>query len=169
MDLKNFITDVPGFPTPEVVFKDISPLLADPQAFMFCINQLAQTIEWKAEVIVWLDARGFIFWATVAYRLSLPFVMIRKPGKLPGDVETLDYQLEYGKNSLSIQKNSMSDGKKVAIVDDVLATWGTTLAAIKLIEKLWGNVTQISYLMELSFLWAKQKLEQYEVDSLIVY
>lgn len=169
MELRDFIKDVPWFPKPEVTFKDIWPLLWNREAFKYTIDALAKSVEWKADVIVGLDARGFIFGAAVAYALGLPFVMIRKKGKLPGETIDFEYTLEYGSNTLSIQRNTIQTGERVAIVDDVLATGGTMQAATQLIEWVWAEVTQISFLMSLTFLPWEDLLKKYSVTSLIRY
>lgn len=169
MELKNYIHDIPDFPKPWIIFKDISPLLWDAYAFKYCIDELAKPLRGNVEVIVWLDARGFIFWSAVAYSLGLPFVMIRKPGKLPGATIDFEYDLEYGSNTLALQTNTIKKDQKVAIVDDVLATWWTTKAAIYLIEQLWGKVEQVRFLMSLSFLPWEQVLSGYNISSLIKY
>ena len=169
MDLKKYIADIPDFPKPGIIFKDISPLLGSPEAFRSAIQSLCEPLRWKVEVIVGLDARWFIFGSAVAYELWLPFVMIRKPGKLPWETISYEYDLEYGSNRLSIQKNVIGVWKKVWIVDDVLATGGTILAAIKLIEEIGGKVEQICFLISLSFLPGEKLLHWYSVNSLVKY
>ena len=142
--------------------------MVDSKALDFVINSF-ELIIWKPTKIVWLDASGFIFGSILAYKMKIPFVMLRKAGKLPWECESISYDLEYWSNTFEIQKNSIKSWDKVAILDDLLATWWSVLAAVWLIEKLWWKVESINNVIELEFLWARDKLKSYEVNSLIKY
>lgn len=168
MELKNYIRDVVDFPQKWVIFKDITPLLASPEAFSFVIEDMAKNLV-DIDVIVGLDARGFIFASALSYALEKPLVLIRKTSKLPHETITEKYSLEYGEASFDIHKDSIKLWQKVAIVDDVLATWGTMWAAIKLVERLGGKVDSLNFLMELSFLDGKKNISSYSINSLIQY
>jgi adenine phosphoribosyltransferase len=168
MNLENYIRDIPNFPIEWINFKDISPLLSDPKAFKESIDQLAVFLEW-ADCVVWLDARGFIFWGALAYKLWIPFIPIRKAGKLPFDTISINYELEYWKNTFEIHTDAIKKWDNVSIVDDLLATGWTALAATQLVEKLWGNVHSINFVIDLTFLdWVK-KLDGYNINSLLKY
>lgn len=170
MDLKNKIRNVQDFPKPGIGFKDITTLLADGEAFREAINQLADQIkDMDVDVIVGPEARGFIVGTPVSYKLGIGFVPIRKPGKLPGEVEKFEYDLEYGTDTLEIHKDAIKPGMKVVLIDDLLATGGTIEAGAKLIEKLGGEVVSIQFLMELEFLNGREKLKGYNVNSLVKY
>lgn len=166
-DLKKYIEDVKDFPIEGIVFKDISPLLANGEKFRFVIEEMAKIVK-NADVIVGPDARGFIFGAAVASFLKKPFVMVRKQGKLPQNTIKKEYKLEYGMGSLEIQKNLIKKGQTVAIVDDVLATGGTTEASIELIEMLGAKVSIAVFLMELEFLNGKERIKT-KVETLLKY
>lgn len=166
--IKDYIVDIPDFPKPWIIFKDISPLLLHPEVFSSVVDTLAEKIG-DTDVIVGLDARGFIFWSTVAYKLQKPFVMIRKKWKLPGKVMEDSYDLEYGDNIQVLQQGVIHPGQKVAIVDDVLATGGTMRSACHLIETSWGIVQWCYFLMILDFLDGQKKLEQYPISWLVHY
>ena len=168
MNLDTYIRDIPDFPQPWIVFKDISPLLSDPKAFEESIELLAKNI-WNIDVIVWLDARGFIFWWALAYKLWIPFVPVRKKWKLPYDTISIDYDLEYGKNTFEIHTDAIKKWDKVVIVDDLLATGWTALAACDLVEKLWWSIESIEFVIELSFLQGREKLKDYKINSLLKY
>ena len=168
MNLEHFIRDIPDFPKKGIIFKDISPLLSSPSAFQESIDLLAKNIS-QADIIVWLDARGFIFWWALAYKLWIPFVPVRKKWKLPYDTISIDYDLEYGKNTFEIHTDSIKQWQKVVIVDDLLATGWTALAACKLVENLWWIVESIEFVIELSFLQGSEKLQGYKINSLLKY
>lgn len=168
MNLENYIRDIPDFPQEGIIFKDISPLLSDPLAFSESIDLLAKNID-NIDVIVWLDARGFIFGWALAYKLWLPFVPVRKKWKLPYDTISIDYDLEYGKNTFEIHTDSIKQWQKVVIIDDLLATGWTALAACKLVEELWWIVESIEFIIELSFLQWSEKLKDYKINSLLKY
>jgi len=168
MNLKDYIDEVKDFPKQWIGFKDMSPILADHKALDFVINSF-ELMVWNPTKIVWLDARGFIFWSLLAYRLKIPFVMLRKAGKLPWECESISYNLEYWSNTFEIQKKSIKNWDKVAIVDDLLATGWSVLAAVNLVEKLEWEVESINNVIELEFLWAREKMSNYKVNSLVKY
>ena len=159
-----------GLPKPGISFKDITTLLKDGQAYKAAIDALVDKVrELKADVIVGPEARGFLLGAPVAYALGIGFVPVRKPGKLPGETVSETYELEYGTDTLEVHADAILPGQRVAIVDDLLATGGTTSATVRLIEKTGAKVVGISFLIELSFLEGRKKLEDYDVFSLIKY
>lgn len=168
MNLNDYIKDIVDFPKKGIVFKDISPLLASSEAFNACIDLLAENI-WDAEVIVWLDARGFIFGWALAYKLQKPFVAVRKAWKLPDETISIQYDLEYGSNTFEIHKNAISKWQKVVVIDDLLATWWTAQAACELIEKLWWEILSVEFVIELAFLQGRKNLSKYRVNSLLKY
>lgn len=168
MNLDNYIRDIPNFPIEWVMFKDISPLLSDPVAFKESIDRLAEFLEW-ADCVVGLDARGFIFGWALALKLNIPFIPIRKAGKLPYETISVDYELEYWKNTFEIHTDAIKKWEKVAIVDDLLATGWTALAATQLVEKLWGDIHSVNFVIDLTFLEWSKKLNQYKVNSLLEY
>jgi adenine phosphoribosyltransferase len=170
MELEKLIRDVPDFPKKGIVFKDITTLLQDGNAFGQAIDQIVKEyLDAAIDKVVGIEARGFIFGGVLAYKLGCGFVPARKPGKLPHRAIREEYTLEYGTNSLEIHEDSISRGDKVLIVDDLLATGGTALAAARLVEKLGGEVTAIQFLIELGFLNGREKLLKYPLRSLIVY
>ena len=169
MDIKNYIKDIADFPKKGITFKDISPLLADPKAFAYVVDNIAEKYNAKSvDKIVGLDARGFIFGAAVAYKMGIPFVMVRKPGKLPDQCISIDYQLEYGENTFEIHENSISANDQVLIVDDLLATGGSVKAVSQLIEELKAKVIALECVVELSFLNARKELN-IAVNAQITY
>ena len=170
MELEKLIRDVPDFPQKGIIFKDITTLLQDGNAFRQAMNQmLKRYLDAAIDKVVAIEARGFIFGVVLAYRLGCGFVPARKPGKLPAQTIREEYTLEYGSNALEIHQGSINKGDKVLIVDDLLATGGTALATAKLVEKLGGEVVAIEFLIELGFLNGREKLLKYPVHSLIAY
>jgi adenine phosphoribosyltransferase len=170
MDLKEKIRTVEDFPKPGISFKDITTLLQEPQAFKVAVDQLIEIAnEYDYDVIIGPEARGFIFSAPMAYAASKPLVLVRKPGKLPFDTVTYEYDLEYGKDALEIHKDAIKPGDRVLIVDDLLATGGTTRAVAELVEQLGAKVSAIIFLIELSFLPGRETLKDYTVRHLISY
>lgn len=170
MDLKKTIREIEDFPKPGINFKDITTLLSNADAFRYSVDAIIKDLKEKdADLIVGPEARGFLMGTPVAYGLGVGFIPIRKPGKLPGEIESYEYGLEYGTDTLEIHKDSIKKGQRVAIVDDLLATGGTVEAATKLIEKLGGEVVSIQFLIELEFLNGRDKLSKYDVNSLIKY
>lgn len=170
MDLKQTVRVIENFPKEGISFKDITTLLQDGKALKFAIDEIIADLKDKnVDLIVGPEARGFLMGTPVAYGMGVGFVPVRKPGKLPGEVERFEYDLEYGSNILEIHKDAIKPGQRVAIVDDLLATGGTTEAAIKLIENLGGEVVSLQFLIELEDLNGKDKLEGYHINSLIKY
>lgn len=170
MDLKSKIRDIMDFPKEGIDFKDITTLVKDGESFKYAIDAIIDNLkDKKVDIIVGPEARGFLMGTPVAYGLGVGFVPIRKPGKLPGETESYEYGLEYGTDTLEIHKDAIKNGMRVAIVDDLLATGGTVEASTKLIEKLGGEVVSLQFLIELEFLNAREKLSDYEVDSLVKY
>ncbi len=168
MDLRYFIRDIPDFPKPGILFKDITPLLLQPQAFLFALDQLHQNLAGKpVDKILGVESRGFIFGAALAARLGLPFVPVRKPGKLPYETVREEYALEYGTDALELHRDAIAPGEQIWLIDDLLATGGTALAAANLVKKLQGHVAQISFIIELEFLEGRKRLQSYSLDSLI--
>lgn len=170
MDLKKVIREVENFPKEGINFKDITTLMQDGEAFKFTIDEFIKDLKDKnVDVIVGPEARGFLMGTPVAYGMGIGFVPVRKPGKLPYETERYDYGLEYGADTLEIHKDAIKPGQRVAIVDDLLATGGTMEAAASLIEKLGGIVVSMQFLIELEFLNGREKLSQYDVNSLVKY
>ncbi|AAV27798.1 adenine phosphoribosyltransferase [Mesomycoplasma hyopneumoniae] len=166
INLEKYIRTVEDFPKKGISFKDISPLLADGKALNYTIVEMASLAK-DVDIIVGPDARGFLFGTPTAAFLSKPFIMIRKAGKLPGEVEEFAYELEYGSAILEVQVDMIKPGQKVAIIDDVLATGGTVKAITKMIERAGAIVDKIIFLIELEQLQGRKKLENYDVISLI--
>jgi adenine phosphoribosyltransferase len=170
IDLRDWIRDIPDFPKPGVMFKDITPLLGNPKAFNAAIERLEREYAKKRlDAIAAAEARGFIFGAPLALRLGVPFVPIRKPGKLPYATIALEYQLEYGQDRLEIHTDAFRSGNRVLLIDDVLATGGTMRACRDLVESAGAIVVACAFVLELSFLGGRAKLEPGEVFSLVHY
>ncbi len=168
--IQSKIRDIPDFPKPGIIFKDITPLLQDRDAFQGCINRMAERLEkLSVDLVVGIEARGFIFGPAVAYRLKKGFVPLRKKGKLPWKTEQISYALEYGEATLEVHCDGVARGQRVAIIDDVLATGGTAVAACELIEKMGGKVAALAFLGELGFLNGRSKLAGYEAFSLLQF
>ncbi|MFL5933238.1 MAG: adenine phosphoribosyltransferase [Gaiellaceae bacterium] len=169
-DLKARIRDVPDFPEPGIVFKDIMPLLADPGSLHQVTDLIANWAEpRKPDVILGAEARGFILGATVAYKLGCGFVAARRPGKLPWKTVSATYALEYGENSLELHADAIANGQRVLVHDDVLATGGTARAICNLAEQLGGEIVGVAFVIELDFLEGRKQLEGHDVHSLIRY
>lgn len=170
MDLKAYIASVKDFPKEGIMFRDITPLMLDGKAYKYASDSFtAFAADKGAEVIVGPEARGFIFGCPVAVNLGIGFAPVRKPGKLPRASVTVNYDLEYGSNSLSLHKDAVKPGQKVVIIDDLLATGGTMQATIELVEKLGGIVVGLAFLIELNDLNGRSLLKGYEVKTLINY
>ncbi len=170
MNLKNKIRNIPDFPQKGVIFRDIGPLLEDKVAFREAIARLVGKIGGlKVDKVVGIDARGFILAGVLAEKLNAGMVMVRKSGKLPYKTEVVEYGLEYGKEVLEIQQDSIRPGEQILLVDDVLATGGSMSAAIRLVEKLGGEVVKIVFLIVLDYLPGRKVLDKYKVISLINY
>jgi adenine phosphoribosyltransferase len=168
--IKQHIRDVPDFPKPGIVFKDITPVLADPSVFNLCLDETAAHFDSvRIDAIVGIEARGFIFGAALAARMRKAFVPARKPGKLPAAKHRIDYQLEYGSDALEMHRDAIKPGERVLIVDDLLATGGTAWAACELVRALGGQVIATSFVVELTFLSGRKRLPSVEVFSLVQY
>ncbi len=170
MDLAAQIRDVPDFPIPGILFRDITPLLGNPAAFRYVVDTFADHCRERGiDAIVGIESRGFIFGCPLAYLLNVPFVPVRKAGKLPAATMSVEYALEYGSSQLDIHADALAPGQRVVIVDDLLATGGTAAATAKLVELIGGSVEEFLFLIELGFLNGRQKLEGYAVTTLLTY
>jgi adenine phosphoribosyltransferase len=168
--LRERIRDIPDFPKPGIVFKDITPLLADPVTFSSVIDEIVVPFgRGNVDKVVGIEARGFMFAAPVAYHFGAGFVPVRKAGKLPHDTEAEEYALEYGTATIEIHRDAIRPGERVLVVDDVLATGGTARAAAKLVERLGGKVIGIACLMELTFLDGRKAVSDYDFHTLLQY
>lgn len=170
MDYKQYIADIKDFPIDGILFRDITPLMGNGEAFHSATQEIVDFAQkLQAEVIVGPESRGFIFGCPVAYELAIGFVPVRKPGKLPRETVSFSYDLEYGKNELHVHKDSIKKGQRVLIVDDLLATGGTVEATIRLVEQLGGIVVGCAFLIELKSLNGRKVLKNYPVFTLIDY
>ena len=170
MDLRTYIRDVPDFPQPGVLFRDITPLLHDPAAFGAAVEGLAAYVaSRRVDAIVAIESRGFLFGAPIAHHLGLPLVPVRKPGKLPAERMSVEYSLEYGESRLDIHADALTRGDRAIVVDDLLATGGTAHAAAKLVELLGASVDSVLFLVELAHLEGRARLAGYDVHALIRY
>jgi len=168
--LKEKIRVIPDFPQPGISFKDITTLLRDGEALRETVKRLAEHFKGtEVDMIVGVESRGFILGAPLAYEMGLGFTLIRKPGKLPGQVLSVEYDLEYGTDSLEIHADAFPPGTRVLVVDDLLATGGTIAAAIELIKKLSGQVVGLAFLIELAYLNGRERLSEYDIVSLVQY
>lgn len=169
-ELRHFVRDVPDFPTPGVVFKDITPLLANPGAFNKSIDWLAGTLEDAGvQEILAIESRGFIFGAAVSAHMSIPLQLVRKSGKLPGAKVGLDYELEYGTDRIEIHSDVLDRETRYGIVDDLIATGGTAMATVQLAQKHGAKIACCAFLIELAFLGGRAKLSGCRVESLLLY
>ncbi|HWL11159.1 MAG TPA: adenine phosphoribosyltransferase [Planctomicrobium sp.] len=170
MELREHIRDVPDFPKPGILFRDITPLLAHPAAFRESIRQLAdQYRSMNIKAIAAAEARGFLFAAPLALELNAGLVPVRKPGKLPFETQSFHYELEYGTDTLEIHTDAFSPGDRVLLVDDLLATGGTMNACAKLVERSGAEVVGCAFVVELAFLNGRERLAPYDVFSLLTY
>ena len=170
VELASKIRDVPDFPKPGIQFKDITTLLKDGSAFRAAIDGLLERIgPRKIDAVVGMESRGFIFAAPIAYKLGVGFVPVRKLGKLPADVVSVEYELEYGSATLEMHKVALAPGARVLIVDDLLATGGTVAGTIELVKQLKGQVVALAFLIELGFLKGRERLPDYDIITLIRY
>ena len=168
--LAPLIRDIPDFPKKGILFKDITTLLKEPLAFKQAIDELTDNVRgYQPEVVIGMESRGFIFAAPIAYQLGAGFVPVRKLGKLPGQVISTEYDLEYGTNTLELHSDAVTPGQRVLIVDDLLATGGTVSATIELVERLKGEVAAVAFLVELTGLRGRERLDRYDVVSLIKF
>jgi adenine phosphoribosyltransferase len=169
-ELKTHIVEVPDFPKPGISFKDITPVLKSPAAYRYVIDRMyEQYKESGVDLVLGVESRGFLFGAPLAVKLGRGFIPVRKPGKLPRERISASYALEYGVDALEVHRDAVRDGQKVVLVDDVLATGGTIAACTQLVRKLGGEVVGVCFLMELTFLMGRQKLEGEKVFSVVQY
>lgn len=170
MDLKQYIREIPNFPVEDVLFRDITPLLQNPCVFQYVIDRLAERYENEAiDVILGIEARGFLIAAPLAYRLQKPFVPVRKEGKLPFETRSIRYALEYGRNVVEVHTDAISKGQRAIILDDLMATGGSMAAAADLVESMDGVVAGIATVIELIDLDGRERLSGYSVFSLVQY
>lgn len=170
MNIADYIAEIPDYPKPGVLFRDITTLLADGEAFHEAIEQMAAKVaDLDFDLIIGSEARGFLFGTPLAYKLHKPFVLVRKKGKLPRQTVSADYALEYGTATLEMHKDSIQPGQKVLIVDDLIATGGTIQAMARLTETLGGTVAGVLVLMELKDLGGREILKDYRLESVVVY
>ncbi len=170
MQLESLIRDVPDFPTPGVMFKDITTLLKDPAALRQVLDEFTEAYkDAKVDIVVGIESRGFIFGAPLADRLGAGFVPVRKLGKLPAKTIAADYTLEYGTNTIEMHEDAIIPGQQVLIVDDLLATGGTVEATARLVRQLGGEVVALAFLIELKFLKGRERLPDYPITALIQY
>ena len=169
-DLKKMIREVPDFPKKGILFYDITTLLKDKSGFRQVIDALTEQVRpLKPDAVLGIEARGFIFAPALAYHLGAGFVPVRKPNKLPAETERISYELEYGMDTLEMHKDAVRPGMRVVIADDLLATGGTALASVRLVEKLGGQVAAVSFVIELEALKGRDRLSGYNVISLLKY
>lgn len=170
MDLKTQIRNLKDFPKQGIMFRDITTLLKNPEALNYTLEQLLSfTKGLKVTKVVGIESRGFIFGSLLAHKLNCGFIPVRKPGKLPAETESVSYSLEYGEDKLEIHKDAINPGDKVLVHDDLLATGGTMDAVCQLVEKLGGEIVQVSFIVELSFLNGRNRLRAYDVRSIVNY
>ena len=170
-DLKDYVRTIPDYPVPGVMFRDVTSVLQDADGLQLAIDGIMEKIgdPDQVDVIIGTESRGFVFGMPVAYNLHKPFVMVRKKGKLPCETISREYALEYGTATIEMHKDSIKPGQRVVIVDDLIATGGTIEAAVKMVEELGGKVVRIVFLMELAGLNGREKLKDYDVESVICY
>ena len=168
--LEDYVITIPDFPEPGIMFRDITGILQDAEGFQLAIDSLLELIkDTPCDVIAGAESRGFIYGAPLAYALKKPFALVRKKGKLPRETVSASYELEYGTAEIEMHTDSIKPGQKVILVDDLIATGGTIEAAAKLVEELGGEVVKIIFLMELAGLNGREKLSNYDVESIITY
>jgi adenine phosphoribosyltransferase len=168
--LAALVRDIPDFPRPGITFKDLTPLLADPDAFRSAVDGIADRFsEARVSRVLGVEARGFILAAPIAYRFGAGFTPVRKAGKLPWQVETEEYELEYGTDLLEIHKDAIEPGERILVIDDVLATGGTAAATVRLVERLGGEVVGLGFVLELAFLDGRSRLPGRDVVSLVTF
>jgi len=170
MDLKKIIREIPDFPKPGILFYDVTTLLKDGDAFRYAIGQMAEKFQGRGiKKVVAVESRGFILGGPLAYELGAGFIPVRKPGKLPGEKFEEKYNLEYGTDALGIHRDAITPGEKVLIVDDLLATGGTVSTTINLVRRLEGDIVGVAFLIELSFLKGRERVNDFPIHSLITY
>lgn len=169
-ELKKHIRDILDFPKKGILFRDITTLLKNKEAFREAVDLMTDLVRGEEiDLILGVESRGFIFAAPIAYNLGLPLNIIRKPGKLPAEIVSESYTLEYGENTIELHKDAISEGDRVVVIDDLLATGGTALASAHLVEKFGGKINSLLFLVELTDLKGREKLKNYRVESVIKY
>lgn len=169
-ELKDYVRTIPDFPEPGIMFRDVTSVLQDADGLKLAVDTMQDMVkDLDFDVVVGAESRGFIFGTPIAYNLHKPLVLIRKKGKLPCETIEVEYDLEYGKGIMEIHKDALTKGQKVLIVDDLIATGGTTEAMIKLVESLGGEVAGLLFLMELAGLKGRERLKNYRMDSALIY
>lgn len=169
-DLKDYVVSIPDFPQPGIIFRDVTSILQSAEGLKMSVDGIIEKLkDVDFDVVVGPESRGFIFGVPVAYAMNKPFIPIRKKGKLPRETIEESYDLEYGKATVEIHKDAILPGQKVVIVDDLIATGGTSLANIKLVERLGGKIVKLVYVIELAGLEGRKALEGYDMESLICY
>ena len=169
-ELKDYVTDIPDFPEPGIIFRDITTMLQNPEGLKLSIHELMHCLEGlEFDVIAGAESRGFLFGMPLAYNKSKGFIPIRKKGKLPRETVSREYALEYGTAAIEIHKDDIKPGDRIVLVDDLIATGGTVEAAVKLIEELGGKVVKIIFLLELAGLKGRERLKDYDVESALIY
>ncbi|MFP6625768.1 MAG: adenine phosphoribosyltransferase [Deltaproteobacteria bacterium] len=169
IDIKRLVRTVPDFPKPGVSYKDITPILSDPEALAAVVDSLAQRYRGRVDAIVGIESRGFIVGAPLAYALGVGLAVVRKQGKLPYHTRAVSYQLEYGSDTLEIHTDALGSGVRAVVVDDLLATGGTASAAAQLVTELGAEVVECAFIIELAFLGGRRRLEPVPCHSLVVY
>ncbi|MCI8673303.1 MAG: adenine phosphoribosyltransferase [Lachnospiraceae bacterium] len=168
--LEDYVRSIPDFPEPGIIFRDVTTVIQDPDGLKLAVDKLQEMVQdIDYDVVVGPESRGFIFGVPVAYNMHKSFVPVRKKGKLPCETIEMEYELEYGKAVIEMHKDSIKPGQKVVIVDDLIATGGTTEAIVKLVEALGGAVVKICFLMELAGLKGRERLAGYDVDAAVIY
>ena len=168
--LKAHVRDIPDYPQPGVVFKDITPLLRAPEVFAATVDELSAPYAGeRIDKVLGIEARGFVFASPVAYHLAAGFVPVRKAGKLPWEIEREEYELEYGSDLLEIHRDGVEPGERVLIIDDVIATGGTAAATARLAERLGGEVAGFAFVLELGFLHGREKISNYPIHAVVSY
>jgi adenine phosphoribosyltransferase len=169
MNLKKLVRSVPDFPKSGIVYRDITPVLADAAALRWVVDSFAQRYRGKVDAVVGIESRGFIVGTPVAYALGVGVALVRKPGKLPWDKHSISYELEYGQDTLEMHTDAVSRGSRVVVIDDLLATGGTAGATVALVEKLGAHVVECAFIIELAFLGGAAKLVPVPTHSLVSY
>jgi adenine phosphoribosyltransferase len=169
MDLRQYIRDIPDFPKPGIVFKDITPLLGDGKALRWTIDHLRERYHGTVDMVLGIESRGFLIGAALAYALGVGIAIVRKPGKLPSATLVASYELEYGSDTLEIHRDAFGEQTRVLLVDDLLATGGTASAAISLIQQLGAELVECAFIIELQFLHGRERITPHKVHSIIQY
>ncbi|MBI5505844.1 MAG: adenine phosphoribosyltransferase [Deltaproteobacteria bacterium] len=169
MNIRALIRDIPDFPKPGIVFKDITPVLADGPALRWIVERLAERYRGRVDAVVGIESRGFLIGAPVAYELGVGLCLVRKPGKLPHDTHAVTYELEYGSDALEIHRDTLRAGARVIVLDDLLATGGTAVATVELVGAAGGHVIECGFLIELGFLAGRDRLTPTPCFSLVRY